>query len=62
MKGVAGKAQALFLVTGMRESVCPPKKYWTQKREQAYRDLLDWVNEMICSWATRGCHLQVVVL
>lgn len=62
MKGLAGKAQALFLVTGLRESVCPPEKYWTGKREKAYRELLDWVNELICAWAGKGSHLQVVIL
>lgn len=62
MKSLAGKTEALFLVTGMRESICSPSGYWTRKRATAYQDLLNWVNEMICAWASRGSRLQVVVI
>ncbi|MEO0510605.1 MAG: hypothetical protein AAF065_12180 [Verrucomicrobiota bacterium] len=62
MKKLAGRREALLLVTGLRESVCPPGKYWTKARQGQYERTRGWIDELVCAWATRGSKLQVVVL
>ncbi|MGB0408367.1 MAG: hypothetical protein ACPG3X_00545 [Opitutales bacterium] len=62
MKKLAGRREALLLVTGLRESVCPTGKYWTKARQAQYERVRGWIDELVCAWATRGSKLQVVVL
>ena len=62
MKKLAGRRQALLLVTGLRESICPPRCYWTKRREEQYHRVRAWIDELSCAWATRGSKLQVVVI
>lgn len=62
MKKLAGRREALLLVTGLRDAVCPPGKYWTQARQWQYERVRGWIEELACAWASRGSKLQVVVL
>lgn len=62
MKKLAGRRQALLLVTGLREAICPERGYWTKAREAQHRRVRDWIDELVCAWATRGSQLQVIVL
>ncbi len=62
MKKLAGRREALLLVTGLREAVCPEGKYWTKHREAQYQRVRSWIDELVCAWATRGSQLQVVVV
>lgn len=62
MKKLAGRREGLLLVTGLREAICPVGKYWTRHREVQYQRVRDWIDELVCAWATRGSRLQVVVL
>lgn len=62
MKKLAGRREALLLVTGLREAVCPAGKYWTKHREAQYQRVRSWIEELVCAWATKGSKLQVVVL
>ena len=62
MKRLAGRRRALLLVSGVRQSICPESSYWTRAREAQYRRVRDWIDELVCAWASRGCQLQVIVL
>ena len=62
MKKLAGRRESLLLVTGLRDAVCPPGKYWTKARESQYARVRGWIEELACAWASRGSRLQVVVL
>lgn len=62
MKKLAGRREALLLVTCLREAVCPAGKYWTKHREAQYQQVRSWIDELVCAWATKGSKLQVVVL
>jgi hypothetical protein len=62
MKKLAGRRRSLLLVTGLRETVCPAGKNWTNKRQAQYQRVRDWIDALACAWATRGAQLQVVVL
>ena len=62
MKKLAGRRQSLLLVTGLRETICPRGKNWTNKRQAQYERVRDWIDSLACAWATRGAQLQVVVL
>lgn len=62
MKQLAGRRRALLLVSGVRESICAGGRYWTKGREAQYRRVRDWIDELVCAWASRGSQLQVIVL
>ena len=62
MKKLAGRREALLLVTGLREVVCPAGKYWTQAREADYQRVRGWIDAIACAWASRGSRLQVLLL
>ena len=62
MKKLAGRREGLLLVTGLRGAVCPEGKYWTKHRETQYQRVRNWIDELVCAWATCGSRLQVVVL
>lgn len=62
MKKLAGRREALLLVSGLREAVCPEGKYWTKHREAQYQRVRSWIDGLVCAWATRGSQLQVVVV
>lgn len=62
MKKLAGRRQALLLVTGLRDAICPLDRYWTQARQAQYQRVRGWIDELACAWASRGSKLQVVVL
>lgn len=62
MKKLAGRREALLLVTGLRDAVCPEGKYWTKHREAEYQRVRSWIEELVCAWATKGSKLQVIVL
>ena len=62
MKVMAGRREALLLITGLREAVCPTGKYWTKKRAAQYHRVRGWIDDLACAWASRGSRLRVVVL
>ncbi len=62
MKKLAGRREALLLVTGLREAICPRGCYWTRARREQYDQVRGWIDDLACSWATRGSRLRVVVL
>ncbi len=59
MKQIVGARAAFLLVTGLREAICPEGNYWTQKREEYYESVCDYINELVCSWSTSGSLVQV---
>lgn len=62
MKKLAGRRRALLLVTGLREAICPSGGYWTKAREDQFRRVRDWIDELVCAWASRESQLQVIVI
>lgn len=62
MKQLSGRRLALFLVTGLSDSICPEGKYWTVKRRAQYAELVHWIEKMLCDWASSCTRLQVVIL
>lgn len=62
MKKLAGCSRGLFLVTGLREAICPSGKYWTKEREDQYRRVRSWIDELACVWASRSSNLRVIVI
>lgn len=62
MQGLAGRREALFLVTGLRDAICPAGRYWTARRAAEYQRVRGWIDELVCAWASRGSRLRVVVI
>ena len=62
MKKLAGRREALLLVTGLRDAICPDGNYWTKARQAQYDRVRRWIDELVCHWASRESKLQVVVL
>lgn len=62
MKKLAGRREALLLVTGLRQAVCAEGRYWTKQREAQYEKVRGWIDALACAWASREARLQVVIL
>ena len=62
MKKLAGRREGMLLITGLREAVCPEGKYWSKHCESQYQRVRNWIDELVCEWATQGSNLQVFVL
>ena len=61
MKQLAGSRAAFLLITGLREAICPAGSYWTQKRQEYYDCVCDYINELVCAWATPDSRLQLAL-
>ena len=60
MRQLAGSRAAFLLISGVREAICPKGSYWTQKRQDDYDRVCDYINELACAWSTPALRLQVV--
>ncbi|MGK0176269.1 MAG: hypothetical protein ACJAT5_000096 [Lentimonas sp.] len=60
MKQLAGSRAAFLLIIGLREAICPTGNYWTKKRQEYYDRVCNYINELVCEWATPGSRSQVV--
>lgn len=61
MKQLAGSHTAFLLITGLREAVCPKGSYWTQKRQEYYDRICDYINELVCIWAAPNSRVQLAL-
>ena len=62
MKKLVRRRAGLILITGLREAVCPPGRYWTEARKAEFNCLQAWVNALICAWADKNTRLQIIIL
>ncbi|MEM8868679.1 MAG: hypothetical protein AAGC73_10490 [Verrucomicrobiota bacterium] len=62
MMKLSGSRGAVFVITSLREAICPEGKYWTKARERRFRRIREWIEQLACSWATPGSQLQVIVV
>ena len=62
LKSLAPYAEATLLVTGLRSALCPRGRRWTERRRAAYRDVVDFLDELARLRKRHSARLQVFVL
>ncbi|MFW5883749.1 MAG: hypothetical protein ACOCVG_05215 [Verrucomicrobiota bacterium] len=60
LRQLAGFPESLLLVTGLREALCPPGRYWTQKVEQRYHEAVDYIERVALKYNTPSTRLSLV--
>lgn len=59
---LAGIPVALFLVSGLREAICPEKAKWTQARRNEYARMRHWIESIAARHHPARTRLQIIVL
>lgn len=62
MKQLAGHRTGVFLVTGLREAICPSGKRWTRARRESYAKIRSWIDEISARHASRNSELRILIL
>lgn len=62
LKSISGRRRGCFIVTGVRDAICPPGSYWTRKRQARYHRICQWIDVLSVARAPTGFYLQVIVL
>ncbi|WP_189510587.1 hypothetical protein [Cerasicoccus arenae] len=60
LRKVGGCREAIILITGLRQSVCPPGHYFTNKRQQTYNHTQDYIEQLAAKYSSRKTHLRLV--
>lgn len=60
LKKISGFPRALLLVTGLRQALCPPRKYWTQKRAERYREAISYIENLAMQFKTPRTRLSLL--
>lgn len=60
LKKISGFAEALLLITGLRQALCPPRKYWTQKRATRYREAISYIENLALQFKTPRTRLSLL--
>ncbi len=60
LKRIAGYPEALLLITGLRQALCPPGKYWTRKRAQRYREAISYIENLALQYKTPATRLSLL--
>ena len=60
LKKISGYAEALLLITGLRQALCPPRKYWTQKRATRYREAISYIENLALQFKTPRTKLSLL--
>jgi hypothetical protein len=59
---LAGIPVVLFLISGLREAICPEKARWTQARRNEYARMRHWIESIAARHHPARTRLQIIVL
>lgn len=60
LKKISGLPEALLLITGLRHALCPPGKYWTEKRSLRYREAIAYIEHLALQFKTPSTRLSLL--
>jgi hypothetical protein len=60
LKKIAGFREALLLITGLRNAICPPGKYWTNRRSARYREAIAYIENLAVQFKTPTTKLSLL--
>lgn len=60
LRRLSGYRDALLLVIGLRQSICPPGKYWTTARAAHYRRTLAYIENQAVRFKTPCTRLNIL--
>lgn len=62
LKRLAGCPNAVLLVTGLRQSIVPEGKYFTETRQQKYREAVNYIDTLAGKYTTPSMRLNIVYI
>ncbi|GEM_PF-844990 len=62
LKQLSGYARALLLVSGLRESLRPHGRYWTQRLRREHDEAVAYIDRLALKWSTPNCSLTLLYL
>lgn len=62
MRRLAPYAEATLLVTNLRAALCKPGQRWTERRQHAYRETIQFFAELAASQKRRSATVSLIVL
>ncbi|WOO41961.1 hypothetical protein [Rubellicoccus peritrichatus] len=62
MRGLSGCRDAVMLISGLKDLVCPPRNYWTKARQRDYIQVQQLIEQLAASYAPRRMNLRMIFL
>lgn len=62
LRQLSGHQRATLVVTGLREALCSPGKYWTRARQERYREAIAYIEDLACSYQTPSSAFNLIIL
>lgn len=62
LRRLAGCEQALLLICGLRDAICPPGRYWTQARAEEHRRALSYIETLSLQFKTPRTRLSILFI
>jgi hypothetical protein len=59
---LAGASAVLFLITGLREAICPKGSRWTRERRNEYARVRHWIESIAARHHPEHTRIQMIVL
>jgi hypothetical protein len=59
---LAGASAVLFLITGLREAICPNDSRWTRERRNEYARVRHWIESITARHHPEHTRIQMIVL
>jgi hypothetical protein len=59
---LSGAPAVLFLITGLREAICPNHRRWTQERRNEYARVRHWIESIAARHHPEHTRIQMIVL
>lgn len=62
MRQLNGRRDAVMLISGLKELVCPPGRYWTKARQREYYQTQQFIEQLGVHYAPRRMNLRLIFL
>lgn len=62
LRKLAPYTEATLLVTNLRAALCPPGQRWTERRQHAYRDTINFLAELAAARKRRSASVNLIVI
>ncbi|MGB0370332.1 MAG: hypothetical protein ACPGN3_03215 [Opitutales bacterium] len=60
LRRIAGYPEASLIVVGLRNSICPKGKYFTESRKQRYQQAVEYIENLALNYCTQRTKLNLL--
>lgn len=60
LRKLAGYESAVLVISGLKASHLHGRKYWTRRIDEAYRDSVDYIDQLACNHITPSTRLTLI--